>query len=118
MINFESLREYCLSLKGTEESFPFNETTLVFKAGGKMYMLLDLESDPPEFNVKCDPAKAIELRERYDFVKPGFHMNKTHWNTVSCSHHASQKLIFEFIHHSYEQVVKNLPKSVRQKLTK
>ena len=114
-MNFEIIREYCLKLKGTEECFPFDESTLVFKTGGKMFLLLDLESNPPEFNVKCDPEKAIELRESYQFVNPGFHMNKKHWNTVTCLPNIPHQIVLEMIFHSYELVSKKLPLKHRLK---
>lgn len=77
MMNIEQLHEYALSLPDVTESFPFDETTLVMKAGGKMFLLVSLDADPLQFNVKCDPERAIELREEYDCVLPGYHMNKS-----------------------------------------
>jgi predicted DNA-binding protein (MmcQ/YjbR family) len=115
-MNIEELREYCLSKKAVEESFPFNETTLVFKVKGKMFLLTDIEEKPVEFNVKCDPELAIQLREKYDCVKPGFHMNKTYWNTVVCDNSVPSKLLRSWIDHSYEQVVKGFSKKQRQEL--
>jgi predicted DNA-binding protein (MmcQ/YjbR family) len=111
-MNVESLREYCLSKKGTTESFPFDEDTLVFKVMGKMFCLVSL-SEPDSINLKCDPEKAVELREQYDCVQPGFHMNKKMWNTVYLDNSVSRKLICEWIDHSYDEVVKKLPKKVR-----
>jgi predicted DNA-binding protein (MmcQ/YjbR family) len=110
-MNIEELREYCVSKKGVEECFPFDETTLVFKVGGKMFLLADIDSKPLSFNVKCDPEKAISLREKYECVQPGFHMNKTHWNTVECDGTVNQKTLREWIDHSYELIVKSLPKA-------
>src|ERR1043165_8430686 len=100
-MDHEQIREYCLSMKGVKESLPFDEHTLVFKVGGKMFLLLSLDSNPPEFNVKCRPEKAIELRGRYANVRPGFHMNKTHWNTVVSDGSAPAKLLMEWISDSY-----------------
>ncbi|MCE3258430.1 MAG: hypothetical protein K0S12_71 [Bacteroidetes bacterium] len=111
----EEIREFCLSLKGTEESFPFDEDTLVFKVGGKMFLLLDLVSSPPAFNVKCEPQEALELREKYPAVQPGYHMNKKHWNTVNCDGSVSKKLLNSWIEKSYALVVQSLPKSARNK---
>jgi predicted DNA-binding protein (MmcQ/YjbR family) len=108
-----SLREFCISKKGVEESFPFNETTLVFKVGGKIFLLVDIESKPLSFNVKCDPSKAIELRETYSCVKPGYHMNKQHWNTIVADGSVSNKLLQNWIEHSYELVVSSLPKKLQ-----
>jgi predicted DNA-binding protein (MmcQ/YjbR family) len=115
-MNVEDIREYCMNKKGVKESLPFDESTLVFKVGGKMFLLLDINSNPPEFNVKCEPGKAIELREKYDFIVPGYHMNKTHWNTVSCAPAASRKLILGQIDHSYELVFNSLPAKIRATL--
>ena len=108
-MNIESLREYCISKKGTSESFPFDEDTLVFKVMGKMFCLTSL-SEPDRINLKCDPEKAIALREEYGCVLPGWHMNKSMWNTVVLDGSVSKKLICEWIDHSYDEVVKKLPK--------
>ncbi len=117
-MNIETLREYCISKKRTEECFPFDETTLVFKVAGKMFLLVDIDSKPLSFNVKCDPQKAIELREKYSCVEPGFHMNKTHWNTIECDGSVSSKLILNWIDHSYDLVVSSLPKKVQAEFKK
>jgi predicted DNA-binding protein (MmcQ/YjbR family) len=105
-------REYCLSLPGTTEGFPFGEDTLVFKVRGKMYCLMDVPSFE-YINVKCDPEKAIELREEYPFVKPGYHMSKKHWNSIQLGHPVPGDLIKEWIKDSYDLVVANLPKKDR-----
>jgi predicted DNA-binding protein (MmcQ/YjbR family) len=81
-MNIETLREYCLSKAGVEETLPFGPDTLVFKVNGKLFLLAGLDEEPLSFNVKCDPDKAIELREEYTCVLPGYHMNKKHWNTI------------------------------------
>ncbi|MGZ3861943.1 MAG: MmcQ/YjbR family DNA-binding protein [Bacteroidia bacterium] len=114
-MNIEELREYCISKPHVEETFPFNETTLVFKVGGKMFLLVDINEQPVSFNIKCDPEKAVELREQYSFVQPGFHMSKTHWNTVTCEKGASKKLLKEWIDDSYNLVIAGLPKKERAK---
>ncbi|RYE26196.1 MAG: MmcQ/YjbR family DNA-binding protein, partial [Sphingobacteriaceae bacterium] len=99
-MNIEFLREYCLQKSGVEETMPFDDDTLVFKAGGKMFLLISLkESD--RFNVKCDPDLAIDLRERYSEVQPGFHMSKVHWNTVFTDGKLSDKQLLEMVDHSY-----------------
>jgi predicted DNA-binding protein (MmcQ/YjbR family) len=116
MINVEEIRNHCVSKKSVEESFPFDEVTLVFKVGGKIFLLLSLESSPVEFNVKCDPVKAVELREKYNFILPGFHMNKKHWNTIVCTSQANRKLIFNCIDDSYDLVVASLPLARRKAL--
>jgi predicted DNA-binding protein (MmcQ/YjbR family) len=114
-MNIEEFREYCLSKKGTSEDTPFGPDTLVFRVVGKIFVLTSL--DNPEFkaNLKCEPNYAIELREQYDFIVPGYHMNKVHWNTVNLEK-AGTKLVQSLIDHSYEQVLKGLSKKEREKL--
>lgn len=111
-MHIEQLRTHCLSMKGVEETFPFDNDTLVFKVAGKMFALISLKS-PYSVNLKCDPAYAIELRQSYHAVKPGFHMNKTHWNTVAFNEDINDKQILELVSHSYETVVKGLPKKTQ-----
>jgi len=108
-MNIEELREYCMRKKSTTESFPFDETTLVFKVKNKMFALTDLE-DPLSVNLKCEPDNAIHLRERYDAVLPGYHMNKRLWNTVMIDERIDDKLIKAWIDDSYRLVVEKLPK--------
>ena len=115
-MNVEEIREYCLQKPFVMEGFPFDESTLVFKVGGKMFLLLDLNSNPIEFNVKCEPDKATELREKYHYVSPGFHMNKTHWNTIRCMGTEPRKLIYGWIDDSYDLVLGSLPVKLRNKL--
>jgi predicted DNA-binding protein (MmcQ/YjbR family) len=115
-MNVEDIREYCINKKGVKESLPFGENTLVFKVGGKMFLLLDINSSPPEFNVKCDPDRAVELREKYDFIVPGYHMSKKHWNTVSCAPASSHRFILEQIDHSYDLVFEGLPAKIKASL--
>ena len=115
-MNIEELREYCLSLPGTSEGLPFDETTLVFKAGKKMFALTDLE-DPLFVNLKCDPDKAIEIREQYPAVQPGHHMNKKHWNTVHIDGSVSDNLLRDWIRESYDLVVNKMTKKEREELT-
>jgi predicted DNA-binding protein (MmcQ/YjbR family) len=111
-MNIESLRTYCLSKPAATEGFPFGETVLVFKAV-KMFALMSMES-PFTINLKCDPEKAIELREQYEEIIPGFHMNKRHWNTVDLEGSLSDQLIYELIDHSYELIINSLSKKERQ----
>lgn len=115
-MNIEELRNYCLSKKGVEETFPFDEETLVFKVMGKAFLLTGIESKPVSFNVKCDPEKAIELREQYDCVVPGYHMNKKHWNTIVVDGTVSKKQLQEWITDSYNLVVEGLTKVQKKKL--
>jgi len=117
VMNIESLRTYCLKKKGVTEEFPFGPDTLVFKVKGKVFLLTSLDSETFRFNVKCDPDKAIELRERYDAIQPGYHMNKKHWNTVIVDGRLSQQLLREMIDDSYELVVQSLPKKTREGLS-
>jgi predicted DNA-binding protein (MmcQ/YjbR family) len=102
-MNIEELRDYCISKSGVTEEFPFNETTLVFKVMGKMFALTNLEGDW-SLSLKCDPDRAIELREQFPAIQPGYHMNKVHWNTLMMDGSLSQKLIFELVDHSYQLV--------------
>jgi predicted DNA-binding protein (MmcQ/YjbR family) len=99
------LREYCISKNNVTESFPFGDDTLVFKTGGRIFALVNLEGDL-SINLKCNPTRAIELRERYSSVIPGYHMNKKHWNTIYIDGSVSDKDIFSWIDHSYDLVLK------------
>ncbi|MBN1187641.1 MAG: MmcQ/YjbR family DNA-binding protein [Bacteroidales bacterium] len=114
-MNIEELREYCLSKKGAEECFPFDEVTLVFKVMNKMFALVPLDADL-QINLKCSPEKSIELREKYPCVIPGYHMSKKHWNTIIIDGSISDKLIREWIDHSYDEVMKGLTKKFRDEL--
>jgi predicted DNA-binding protein (MmcQ/YjbR family) len=102
-MNIESLREYCIAKKGADESFPFGEDTLVFKVKGKIFALVNLNGEL-SINLKCDPVFAIELRERYAAVTPGYHMNKKHWNTVMLDGSVPDIEIQKWIDHSYNLV--------------
>lgn len=108
----DEYREYCLSKPGTSEETPFGPDTLVFKCYGKMFALTGIDSFE-YVNLKCDPERAAELREQNDGIKPGWHMNKTHWNSVFTDNRVSDKLLKELTDHSYELVVKSLPKKVK-----
>ena len=103
-MDIESLREYCLAKPAAEETLPFGPDTLVYKVGGKIFLLVGLDEEVLSFNVKCDPALALELREQYPCVQPGYHMNKKHWNTVVVDGSVPVKLLKEWIDHSYELV--------------
>jgi len=115
-MNIEDLREYCLSLKGAEECFPFDETTLVFKVMGKMFACIDLEPRDGLFSValKCDPEKAVDLRERYSGVIPGYHFNKKYWNTVYIAADMADQDIKYWVNHSVDEVIKKLPKKQQE----
>jgi predicted DNA-binding protein (MmcQ/YjbR family) len=103
-MNIESLREYCLSKPGVEETLPFGPDNLVYKVKGKIFLITGLEQEQLSFNVKCDPELAIELRETYPCVIPGYHMNKKHWNTVVIDGSVSVKQLKDWIDQSYELV--------------
>jgi len=114
-MNIEELRNYCLSLKHVEESFPFNESALVFKVKGKMFCLTNIDNYE-YINVKCKPEDAIELREKYNEVEPGYHMNKKHWNSIYMKGRISPDIIKEWILNSYNLAIATLPKNVRENL--
>jgi predicted DNA-binding protein (MmcQ/YjbR family) len=114
-MNIESFRTYCLSLKGVEEGLPFGEETLVFKVMEKIFALTGITFFA-SVNLKCDPEKAVELREQYPAVIPGYHMNKKHWNTVLIDGSIPDRLIMEWTKHSYDLVVSSLTKKQQQKL--
>ncbi len=115
-MNVEDISEYCLSKKGTLEDFPFDEETLVFKVMGKMFALIPLERIPLQINLKCGPELAVEIRERYETVQPGYHMNKKHWNTILVDGTLRNELIYRWIDDSYNLVVKGLSKTEKEKL--
>lgn len=115
-MDIEAFRTYCLGKRGVSEEFPFDADTLVFKVMGKMFALAPLERLPTQANLKCDPEKAIELREQYDgLILPGYHMSKVHWNTLDLER-LPRILIESLIDHSYELVVAGLPKKSRDQL--
>jgi predicted DNA-binding protein (MmcQ/YjbR family) len=109
-MNIEWIREYCLSKPGAEETLPFGPDTLVYKARGKAFLLTGLDSEDLRFNVKCDPDRALELREEYPCVLPGYHMNKKHWNTIVVDGSVPVKQLREWIDHSYELVTSGAKK--------
>ncbi|HVX25836.1 MAG TPA: MmcQ/YjbR family DNA-binding protein [Parafilimonas sp.] len=115
-MNIEMLREYCLSKKSVTEDFPFGETTLVFRIKNKIFLLVSLDANPLQFNAKSEPGKAIELREQYDAIQPGYHMNKKHWNTIVIDGSIPSALIKEMIDDSYNLIVESLPKKLREEL--
>ena len=112
----EDIRTYCIAKKGVEETFPFDEITLVFKVGGKMFALCNVDNFE-SINLKCDPERAIDLRERFSGIKPGYHMSKIHWNTVEVNSDVSQSMILELIDHSYDLVFSKLTKKLQNELT-
>lgn len=115
-MNIEEFREYCLSIKGAEECFPFDENVLAFKVMSKMFAYTDLSVSGADtrINLKCDPEKAIELRERYSNVIPGFHANKKYWNTIYINRDIADEDIRSWINHSVDEVIKKMPKKQQE----
>lgn len=114
-MNIEEYRDFCLGLPGVTEGFPFGPETLVFKVMNKMFALTNIENY--DFvNLKCDPERAIILRERYEGISPGWHMNKVHWNSVKTSADVEDELFTELIRHSYDLIVESLPKKTKEEL--
>ncbi len=114
-MNIEQFRSYCTAKPGVTEEFPFGEETLVYKVMGKMFALTDVTLFE-SINLKCDPEQAVELREQYPAVVPGYHMNKKHWNTVQMDGSLPDKLVKSWIDHSYNLVVASLPAKVKAEL--
>lgn len=118
-MNIQSFYDYCLAKKGVTEHFPFDEDTLVFKVGGKMFALSSLkewENGNPSINLKCDPERALEFRAEYDAVNAGYHMSKVHWNTVGVNGDVPLPMLRELIDHSYELVFKSLTKKLQSEI--
>jgi predicted DNA-binding protein (MmcQ/YjbR family) len=117
-MNIETFCEYCSSKPGAKETTPFGPDNIVFKVREKMFALAALEVVPPAVNLKCDPDLALELRDRYEQVRPGYHMNKKHWNTVVLDGVIPEREIQKMIDQSYDLVVHSLPKAQQEKLQK
>jgi predicted DNA-binding protein (MmcQ/YjbR family) len=115
-MDLEQFREYCLSKVGATESMPFGEGVLVFKVAGKIFALAALDEIPATVNLKCDPDLALELRDRYEQVRSGYHMNKKHWNTVEIDRGVPEAELRKMIEHSYDLVVRVLAKAQRDQL--
>ena len=116
-MDLAAFREYCLRKRGATEGTPFGETVLVFKVAGKIFALAALDEIPATVNLKCDPDLALELRDRYEQVRPGYHMNKKHWNTVEPGGEIPDSDLRKMVDHSYELVVKSLPKNHALKIS-
>lgn len=114
-MNIEEFRSFCLKRKGVTESFPFDDKVLAFKVMGKIFILMNVE-EFVSYNAKCDPEKAVQLREQYSGILPGYHMNKKHWNTIKTDGSVPDQLMKELVDHSYDLVYSSLPKSVRDSL--
>jgi predicted DNA-binding protein (MmcQ/YjbR family) len=115
-VNRDDVLDLCARLPGAVEDYPFGEGVAVFKVGGRMFALVPLEANPGTVNLKCDPSLALELRARYAAVRPGYHQNKRHWNTVDLDGSIEADEIREMIHHSYTLVVDGLPRARRNEL--
>lgn len=113
-MHVEKLREYCLSKRAVTESTPFDDVTLVFKVAGKMFAIIPLDETKLSITLKCDPEKAISLREKYPSVKPGYHTSKKHWNTISVDGSVDKSLLLEWIDHSWDMVVLGLNKKQKE----
>jgi predicted DNA-binding protein (MmcQ/YjbR family) len=111
-MNIEEVRDFCLSLDGASEHFPFDDVTLVVKVAGKMFVLINLDG-PLSVNLKCNPEKALELRDRYQSVLPGYHMSKAHWNTIMIDGSIPNETIKQWIRDSYWLVISSLPKKLQ-----
>ena len=116
-MNVEEVRQICIAKKGVTEGFPFDETTLVLKVGGKIFALLNLDKNP-SVNLKCDPERAMDLREHHDAILPGYHMNKQHWNTVLLEGELPNQLVSDLIGHSYDLVYQSLQKKIKDEVDK
>jgi len=114
-MDLAKFREYCLSKSRATEGTPFGPDTLVFKVGGKIFAIASIDDVPARVNLKCDPDLALELRDRYEQVRPGYHMNKKHWNTIDIESDIPNSEIRKMIDHSYDLVVASLPKVKRSR---
>lgn len=117
-MNIEDVRSYCLSKAGTEETTPFGPDVLVYKLLGKIFLLMAIDNERPSINVKCNPEWAIELREAYEEIVPGYHMNKKHWNTIYLNGLLHPSLILKCIDHSYSLIYESLPIKTKTLLNK
>jgi len=115
-MDLHEIVRYCESKPAVTEDFPFDMDTLTMKVGGKMFLLADVNSDPPRINLKCDPVLAEVLRKEYSAITPGYHMNKVHWNTVTIDGSIPREKVLWMIDHSYELVIRNLPRSIREEI--
>ncbi|AWG20469.1 MmcQ-like protein [Flavobacterium faecale] len=118
-MNLERFYDYCLAKKGVTEHFPFDEKTLVFKVGQKMFALSSLqqwEQQQPAVNLKCNPERAQELRAEYESIVPGYHMSKVHWNTVYINQELDDAMVRDLIDHSYELVYGSLSKKIKAEM--
>lgn len=118
-MNIQQFYEFCLAKKGVTEHFPFDEDTLVFKVGGKIFCLTSLkkwEEGNHSINLKCEPQRALQLRAEYEAVEPGYHMSKIHWNTITFNSDVSDKMMCELINDSYDLIFKSLTKKIQAEI--
>ncbi|HQA76459.1 MAG TPA: MmcQ/YjbR family DNA-binding protein [Salinivirgaceae bacterium] len=115
-LNVETIREYCIQKLFTTEEFPFDDVTLIFKVGGKMFAMIPLDNPRLVISLKCSPERSVELREKYDSIQPAYHMNKRHWNMIFIDGSVPKQLIIELIDHSYELVFNKLPRKKQSEL--
>lgn len=115
-MELEEIRQHCLLKPGVTEDFPFDESVLAFRVMGKIFLLTNIDAFPQSFNVKCEPELAVELRDQYDAVQPGYHMNKKHWNTIMLDGTVEDALLIEWIDHSYARVAAGLTRAQRDQL--
>ncbi len=115
-MNVEELRNYCLSLKCSTEEFPFDDVNMVLKVKGKMFALIPLDNPETQISLKCEPERAIQLREEFEAISPAWHFNKKHWNTVKIDPSISQKFLCELINHSYDLVVAGLARKLKEEM--
>jgi predicted DNA-binding protein (MmcQ/YjbR family) len=117
-VNTEAIANYLLSFPEASEDQPFGPDVDVYKVAGKIFAIVSPEEEPSAISLKCDPLIAVELREEYEAVAPGYHLNKTHWNTVTLNETVPDRELKKMISHSYEQVVAGLPKTLRDKIAR
>ncbi len=115
-MEFDDINNICLSMKGAYLEFPFDETTAVYKVGGKMFCFVDINSFPLMFNLKCQPEYSLELQEKYPFISPGYHMNKKHWITLISEDSSNDAICKELIHNSYTLVFAKLSKQIKSEI--
>ncbi|HOG20067.1 MAG TPA: MmcQ/YjbR family DNA-binding protein [Salinivirgaceae bacterium] len=115
-LNVETIHEYCIQKPFTTEEFPFDDVTLIFKVGGKMFAMIPLDEPRLVISLKCSPERSVELREKYDSIQPAYHMNKRHWNMIFIDGSVPKKLIVELIDHSYDLVFNKLPRKKQSEL--
>lgn len=115
-MNIEEIREYCLQKKGVTENFPFDEVTLVFRVMEKIFLFMPLDKTNPTISAKCDPERAIQLREQFPAIKGGYHLNKKHWNSIDLDGSVNNDLVLELIDHSYQLIADSLTKKLKEEL--